>query len=855
MVVGQGLTAAQAQEQLKQDGYNELPSSRHRSILAIAVDVIREPMFLLLLIGGVIYLLLGDIHEALILLAFVIVIMTITFVQERNTARALETLRDLSSPRARVLRDGQTKRIPGREVVRGDFILLSEGDRVPADAILLDCTNMQVDESLLTGESVPVRKAVCDGQQGMEPPGGHDRPYVYSGTLVVVGQGIAQVVATGAYTELGRIGHALQSVQEERTPLQRKAGILIKTLALIGGGLSVLVTVIYGVTRGDWLQGILVGITLAMAILPDEFAVILIIFLAVGAWRMSHQRVLTRRIPAVETLGAATVLCVDKTGTITQNSMSVKMLYSQGFWLDIDAPQQHSLPEEVHEVIEYSILASQRDPFDPTERAFLDLGKHTLQQTEHLHEDWKLVREYPLSRQLLSMSHVWLAPGHPHDFIVAAKGAPEAIAGLCHLDDKALTIVFQAIRLMADQGLRVLGVAYAIIPKGSLPENQHDFPFQFVGLVGLADPIRVHVPESVQECYRAGIRVIMITGDYAATAQSVARQIGLIPVDQVITGDDLRRMRQDELQQRIQTVSIFARVVPEQKLQIVNALKANGEIAAMTGDGVNDAPALRAAHIGIAMGGRGTDVAREAASLVLLDDDFTSIVTAIRMGRRIHENLRKAMAYILAIHIPIAGMTLIPVIFLWPLVLFPVHIAFLHLIIDPASSVAYEAEPAEPTVMDHPPIDPQAPLFDWQALIYSFAQGCTVLLCILAVFLIALSRGEDETGARSLLFATLIIANVGLIHINRSWYQSAISRVRVANPAVWWVNVGALLMLILVFYIPALRTVFRFAPLHPIDWLICFLAGIGSILWFEGLKWLSRQRIRWRKSQIKLAYQ
>ncbi|HEX2949640.1 MAG TPA: HAD-IC family P-type ATPase, partial [Armatimonadota bacterium] len=606
MVVGQGLTSAQAQDQLMQDGYNELPASRHRSILAIAVDVVREPMFLLLLVGGVIYLLLGDIHEALILLAFVLVIMTITFVQERNTARALETLRDLSSPRARVLRDGQTKRIPGREVVRGDFILVSEGDRVPADAILLDCTNMLIDESLLTGESVPVRKAVCEDQQGMESPGGHDRPYVYSGTLVVVGQGIAQVIATGAYTELGKIGHALQSVQEERTPLQRKAGILIKTLALIGGGLSVLVAVIYGVTRGDWLQGILVGITLAMAILPDEFAVILIIFLAVGAWRMSHQRVLTRRIPAVETLGAATVLCVDKTGTITQNSMSVKMLYSQGFWLDIDAPQQHSLPEEVHEVIEYSILASQRDPFDPTERAFLDLGKHTLRQTEHLHDNWVQVREYPLSRQLLSMSHVWSAPGQPSDYIVAAKGAPEAIADLCHLDDKALTIVFQAIRLMADQGLRVLGVAYAIIPKGPLPENQHDFPFQFVGLVGLADPVRARVPESVQECYRAGIRVIMITGDYAATAQSVARQIGLIPVDQVITGDDLRRMRQDELQRRIQTVSIFARVVPEQKLQIVNALKANGEIAAMTGDGVNDAPALRAAHIGIAMGGRGT---------------------------------------------------------------------------------------------------------------------------------------------------------------------------------------------------------------------------------------------------------
>lgn len=831
-----GLRTSDAAERLRAEGYNELPSTKPRGVLALAVDVVREPMFLLLIAGGTIYLILGDTHEALILLAFVFVIMTITFFQERKTTRALESLRELSSPRALVIRDGHPQRIPGREVVRGDLVILAEGDRVPADGVVVSCTNLTIDESLLTGESAPVRKAACaQNTTIMEAPSGEDRPFVYSGTLVVQGQGVACILATGAETELGHIGRALGTVKKERTSLQRQTGRLIGTLALIGGTLCVLVAVIYGLTREDWLTGTLVGITLAMGILPDEFAVVITVFLALGAWRMARQHVLTRQTQAVETLGAATILCVDKTGTLTMNKMRVHTLYAGGDFFRVPAQGEDSLPDNMHELVEYGILASQRDPFDPMERAFKELGERTLAKTEHLHGDWTLVREYPLSKELLAMSHVWRSPTG-RDYVIAAKGAPEAIADLCHLTPAQCEELSRAVRAMADNGLRVLGVAQSLFSAETLPGQQHDFPFTLVGLVGLQDPVRPTVPAAVRECDRAGIRVVMITGDYPATAQCIAREVGLRRVDAVISGPELSRMSDEDLRERVGSTDIFARMVPEQKLRLVRALQANGEVVAMTGDGVNDAPALKAADIGIAMGERGADVAREAAALVLVNDDFSSIVAAVRMGRRVYANLNKAMAYILAIHIPIAGMTLIPVIFAWPLVLFPVHIAFLHLVIDPASSVAYEAEPADPDTMRQPPRDPHAPLFSRQALLYSLLQGGAVLFSVLTIFLIALSRGAGEVEARSLMFTTLIIANISLIVVNRSWSHSLWQTMHAPNRASWWIIAGALAVQMLVLYVPFLQNLFGFTGLHAIDLLTCLLAGIASVIWFEGLK-------------------
>jgi Ca2+-transporting ATPase len=849
-----GLSAQAAISRLKQEGFNELPSSKQRSILAIAREILQEPIFLLLVACGGIYIFLGEMQDALILLGFVFFIMGITLYQEQKTERALEALQDLSSPRASVIRDGQQTRIAGREVVRGDILILAEGDRVPADAVLLSSTHLTVDESLLTGESVPVRKVAIENQPpsttSPPPPGGDDLPFVYSGTLIVEGQGIAQVQAIGINSAIGKIGKALQTVQSEETLLQQETGKLVKKLAIIAISICVAIVIIYGITRGNWLNGFLAGLALAMAILPNEFPVVVTIFLALGAWRISQKRVLARRMPAVETLGSATVLCVDKTGTLTFNQMSVSQMLAEGEVYDLNLHSQEELPETFHQLVEFSILASQRDPFDPMEKAFKALGNHYLAYTEHLHNDWQLIREYPLSRQLLAMSHVWRSPDGT-DYIIAAKGAPEAIADLCHFSPAQMQQLSTQITQMANAGLRILGVAKAYFQQPDLPSEQHDFEFQFIGLVGLADPVRPTVNHAIQECYTAGIQVVMITGDYPGTAQNIARQIGLKSTNQVITGTELEQLDDAELSRRIKTINIFARVVPEQKLRLVNALKHGGEIVAMTGDGVNDAPALKSAHIGIAMGGRGTDVAREAADLVLLDDDFSSIVEAIKLGRRIFDNLKKAMAYTLAVHIPIAGMSLIPVLFKWPLVLLPIHIAFLHLIIDPACSVVFEAEPAENNVMSRPPRNPKEPLFSNQTLGFAVLQGLGILLVLIIVFATALYRGQGELDARTLTFTTLIIANLGLILANRSWSSTIwemwnfLPRNLIqssTNAALWWVLSGALVFMAFVLYLPWLRELFRFSILHPIDLFVCFISGVFSILWFELLKIWQRKR-------------
>jgi Ca2+-transporting ATPase len=839
-----GLTEQEAAQKLREEGYNELPSVRKRTFVVLSMEVISEPMFLLLIVGGIIYMILGDIQEALMLLGFVFLIIGITVYQERKTERTLEALKDLSSPKALVIREGKQQRIPGREVVRGDLLVLCEGDRIAADAVVLNNLNLSTDESLLTGESMPARKIAWDGELDFGRPGGDDLPFVYSGTLTVQGQGVARAYATGQHTEMGRIGKALQEVDTSKTPLQRETRKLVKIFAVVGLCLCVLVVIAYGLMRGNWLEGILVGITLAMAIMPNEFPVVLTIFLALGAWRISQKRVLTRRVPAVETLGAATVLCVDKTGTLTMNQMTLKQLYAGEETFKIKAKSSEQLlPKGFHKMLEYAVLASHPDPFDPMEKAILQLGKEKAEHFGYKHGNLELVNEYPLTRQMLAMTLVWKFTDRP-GFVIAAKGAPEAIAELCHFNAAQLKNLSVHIAEMAAQDLRVLGVARAIFDKDALPTDQHDFDFEFLGLLGLADPVRPNVPASIQECYQAGIRVIMITGDYPGTAQSIARQIGLVPNEEVITGPELDKMDDAELQRRIRSVNIFARVVPEQKLRLVQALKANGEIVAMTGDGVNDAPALKAAHIGIAMGSRGTDVAREAAALVLLDDDFSSIVQAVKMGRRVFDNLKKGMAYVLAIHVPIAGMSILPVLFGWPLVLLPVHIAFLHLIIDPACSVVFEAEPEEKGIMQRPPRNPKEALFSRKTLGLSLLQGASILVILAAIFAVALQLGAGEREARALAFTTLIVANMAIIFTNRSWTLTILQTLRNPNKALWWVVGGAMFFLPIVLYIPFLQDLFRFSTLDFVDLGLCLLSGVIGILWFELLKMFRNRAIR-----------
>jgi P-type Ca2+ transporter type 2C len=831
-----GLTDAQVLNLLEKEGYNDLPSAKPRNIFSIAFSVCREPMFILLVACGVIYLLLGDKQEALMLLGFVFVVMGITFFQERKTERALEALRNLSSPRACVIRNGVQQRIPGREVVRGDILMLVEGDRVPADAVLLQSNSMTVDEALLTGESVAVRKlAVGVGRQLMAAPGGDDLPHVFSGTLVVQGKGTAQVLSIGANTAIGRIGSALSSIMPETTHIKLEIERVVKRTSLAGFALAGFVAVWYGFMRGDWLNGFLSGITLAMALLPEELPVVLTIFLGLGAWRLAQKNVLTRHVPAIEMLGAATVLCVDKTGTLTQNKMAIAQLCASDLMFEVVQAQTSTLPETFHEVLEFAVLASHRDPFDPMEIAIRECGLKLLAGTEHLHGAWQLVDDYPLTKELLAMSRVWKSQNNTH-YIIAAKGAPEAIIDLCHLDAETTQKIIQQVNTLAEKGLRILAIAKAKFTEQTLPEIQHDFVFEYLGLIALADPIRPTVVAAIKEAHNAGIRVVMITGDYPATAMNIARQIDLVSPDGVATGLELESLSDEELQIRIKTVNIFCRVVPEQKLRLVNAFKADGEIVAMTGDGVNDAPALKAAHIGIAMGGRGTDVARESASLVLLDDDFSSIVTAVKLGRRIFDNLRKAIAFIVAVHVPIVGLSLIPVMLGWPAVLMPVHILFLQLIIDPVCSIVFEAEPEEADVMQRPPRHSTARLFDYSVLKHGLLQGLLLLVVVLAIFGFTLQRGMGADEARALTFTTLVLASIGLIFTNRSWSKPAFATLKSPNPALWWIATVALATLALVLFLPELSRLFSFSRLHAEDVALCGLIGLAIFGLLEILK-------------------
>ncbi len=868
-----GLSQAEAQARLRAEGPNELPATGQRNIRAIALEVLREPMFLLLVSAGAIYLLLGDVSDALMLLGFVFVVMGITIYQEHKTERVLEALRDLTSPRALVVRDGVEQRIAGREVVRGDILVLAEGDRVAADAVLISCNDFAADESLLTGESVAVRKVGQPDAHELQPPGGDDLPFVYSGTLVAGGHGMACVLATGPHTEIGKIGKALQEQNTEVTPLQKEVGRLVRNLAIIGVLLSLLLLVIYGLTRGDWLHGLLSGITLAMSILPEEYPVVLTVFMAMGAWRISKHRVLTRRVPTVEALGSITVLCVDKTGTLTLNRMAVQQLVAGDASFVANASNT-PLPEAFHELVEFGILSSETEPFDPMEKAIHAFGARYLADTEHLHRDWVLAHEYSLSPELLALSHVWRARDR-EEYVVAAKGAPEAVADLCHLDEAQLAKLSLQINSLAAQGMRVLGVARANYTKGrrvnfalglpssklptfsesairqgecgvdtrdsAWPDAQHAFDFEFLGLVGLADPVRPTVAPALKECATAGIRVVMITGDYPATAAAIADQIGMVSGSGgIVSGQELNQMDDETLRERIRHSNIFARMVPEQKLRLVNALKTNGEVVAMTGDGVNDAPALKAAHIGIAMGARGTDVAREAAALVLLDDDFATIVRAVRLGRGIFDNLHKAMAYSLAVHIPIIGLSLVPLLLGWPPVLAPVHIVFLEMIINPSCAIAFEAEPAEGNVMQRPPRNPQEPMFGARTVLLSLLQGVLLMLAALVVLGYALHQGATETEARALTFSTLIFGNLGLILVSRSWQRTLLHTLSSRNPALWWILGGAFGFLLLALYSPFLRGVFHFAPLTPRQLALSFAAGLSSVLWFELYKFFRR---------------
>ena len=785
-----GLSSADAAARLLRDGPNALPQPTRRGGWRLLGDVLREPMLLLLLAASIVYLLLGDVGEALALGASVLLVVGLTVHQEAKSERALRALRELGSPRARVLRDGQPRVLPACELVVGDLLLLEEGDRVPADARLLEAADLMLDESLLTGESIPLPRTPADPE-----------PLVRASTLVVRGRAQAEVIAIGAATAVGRIGASLGGMTPERTPLQREMRRTVALFAGLAAATCLLMIVSFGLLRGDWLGAVLAGITLAMANIPEEFPVVLSVFLALGAWRMARHKALVRRAPAIEALGAITVLCTDKTGTLTENRMRLAALGS-GDGGPLEAARRDAL-------LATAVLASPTLSHDPMDLALQDAAAEG--GLPHAPAGWRPLREYPVAAGRPLYACAW----HRADgsLVLAAKGAPEAIVARCGLTADAVRHALEQADAMARRGLRVLAAADAELRPGA-PPAADTATLRWRGLLALADPLRPAVPAAVAEARAAGVRVVMLTGDHLATARAIAVEAGFPESARVALGASLDGADEAALDAAAATTDVFARVRPEHKLQLVQALKRRGEVVAMTGDGVNDAPALLAAHVGVAMGGRGTDVAREAAAIVLLDDDFASVVRAVRMGRAIYDNIGRAVRYILAVHVPITGLALLPLATGGPLVLLPLHVVFLELIIDPACSVVLEREPADADVMRRPPRDPRRPLLDLTTLLRSLGQGAAAFAAVAATWVLGRALGVAAPQLAAAAFIAIVVGNLGLLLLHRTGH-SLWRALRRPNPTYWTVVALATLALGVAVLHPGVAQGFGFAPPPP----------------------------------------
>ena len=809
-----GLTSAEAGTRHLRDGSNALPHPEHRSRWAIVLSVLREPMLLLLLAATAVYLVLGDALEATLLALSVLAVIGLTIYQEQKSERALEALRELGSPRARVLRDGESRVVPAGELVVGDVILLAEGDRVPADARLLDATDLHVDESLLTGESVPLQRRI--GASAEEA-------LVHASTLVVSGHSVAEVVATGARTEVGKIGVSLRSLHVEATPMQREIRRVVLLFAGLALATGVLVTGLFLLSRGGWTDAVLAGLTLAIATIPEEFPMVLAVFLALGAWRMAQHQALVRRTPAIEALGAITVLCTDKTGTLTWNRMAVAELVAG----DERANLRSTLGKSLRRLLETAALASRPDSIDPMDRALLEsVARLELDPSVPASERPALLREYPLSAACTAVTLAWR---RGLDVVAACKGAPETVAGLCNMPEEERSAVLADVDAMGRRGLRVLAVAVARWGgDASLPPSMQGFPFAWLGLVAFADPLRDGVVAAVAEARAAGIRVVMLTGDHRETARAIAEQAGIPAGAGVVEGRQIDALDDDALRQCAASTHVFARVRPEQKLRLVAALKQAGEVVAMTGDGVNDAPALLSAHVGIAMGQRGTDVAREAAAIVLLDDDFATVVRAVRLGRTIYDNIRRAVHYILAVHVPIVGLALLPLVGGGPLVLLPLHVVFLELIIDPACSIVFEREtaPASEDVMRRRPRPPTARLLGLRSLMGNLLRGGAMFAAVVAVYATGQAMSLPAAQVGALAFTALVSGNLGLIVVYRAG-ASLWETLRTRNVAFAVVAAGAAAMLVVVTRLPVPARLFRFEPPPLEPWLLAILLPLA----------------------------
>ncbi len=777
-------------------------------------------MFLLLLAGGCLYLLLGDPSEGIFLLSFVVVIIVMSFIQDQKTQRVLDSLRTLSSPMATVVRNGIRSNLPSKEVVRGDLLVLEAGGRIPADARLLE-GRVDIDESILTGESVPVLK--IPGPEGLAfgHPGEGTSPFVYAGTVVTRGEAMARVEATGMLTSVGSIGRSLSGISEKISPLKKASLRFVRKLSLIGIGLSVgdvFLNLFWG--HKNLLESLLNGLALTMAVLPEEIPVILTIFLALGSWRLAKIQVLSHRFSAVETLGSITVLAVDKTGTITENRMVLKEILVDG--RRFRANNEKALPEAFHSTVEFAVLATPQASSDPMEQALIGFGQTYLTGTEHLHDIWTARKIYGLEPPILAMGRAY-PDESPGNFLFATKGSPESILDLCHVSPRKLNETVIQVEEMAKRGYRILGVARGNWTSFPLPDTLHQVPFEFLGLLAFQDPAKKEVAAAVKDCTGAGIRVIMMTGDHQETARAIAREVG-IPDTGVLTGAELTSLPEADIRARLDHVSVCARLLPEQKLHLVNLLKDNGEVVAVTGDGVNDAPALKAARVGIAMGKRGTDVARQAADLVLLEDSFKNLVEGIRLGRLTFENLVRAIRFALAAHIPLIGLSLVPVFFKGTMILTPVYIVLLQLIIDPACSLLFEAEPARRELMNDPPRPQELTPFGWKLLQPAFWQGLGVTVILVGGFLSFHFLGWTLEQSRLVLFTSLVLTVLLLILANRASSNRKTDQPLPVNKVAAKLFVAVPSLLILIYTVPFLRDRMGWGNLTTVSFLPVLLA-------------------------------
>lgn len=816
-----GLSTAQAEHQRRIFGKNELEATRRNPILKSLRNIVTEPMFMLLAVACVLYFFLGDFTEAMMMVVSILFVAGIELYQETKSERALEALRHYTRAHVRVLRDGLWVDLPSEDLVPDDVVNISEGERIPADGYLLEQHDLTVDESVLTGESLSVEKLV--------KPDNIPDPVtqVFQGTTVATGKGVFKVTATGAKSEFGKLGKSIESIDAEPTPLQIQIKRFVKQMGMVGGLAFVIVFALNFMVENDFWKALLFSLTLAMAILPEEIPVAFSAFMGLGAYRMIKFGILAKQPKTVESLGSATVICLDKTGTITENKMSVAEIADFS---------------DRGRTLEYAHWASEPEPFDAMEKAIEDAlpiktehhGKKTVKID--LRDGFELVKEYALSGKPPMMTHIW--EQNDSKRILACKGAVERILEVSKVNADLREQVLEKTEEMAGQGYRVLGVASGVFEGHDFPKEQGDLEWHFEGLVAFYDPPKQNVTEVFQKFYGAGLRVLMITGDHAATAKNIAKSIGLRGWETIMTGQEIMELPEAELRNTVQKVNVYARMFPDAKLRIVNALKANGDVVAMSGDGVNDGPALKAAHIGIAMGKAGTEIAKSAASLVLLKDDLKAMATAILMGRRIYDNLRKAIRYIISIHLPIVLVVLLPLLFGWPYthMLLPLHVIFLELVMDPTAAVAFENEPAEPNLMQKPPRPGNASLFSWNEMGVSLLQGALITAGVFFMYHWAISMGKPEADVRSMVFATLVSANLFLTLANRSFEYALHRTIFYKNPMLPVILGISAVMLLAILYVPFLAHLFKMGSLPLVDLGWCVLAGFVSVGWFEVYK-------------------